>query len=423
MNPLVAQFIDWFIQERGRSKRSADAYTWELERYTVYLQEKDVRVQEANKTVIRSYLSSMGSRSSSSRERTISCIKSFYSFLTREGFIPSNPADGISPPVKQKKVPNYLTKDDYLKLIGYTQSQIDGIKVSLAKIESRIIELTKFNQCFYESLMALFMMHGVTRDEIVTIMKADVNSQTGTISIGKRKIKLSSLQKPLLQKYIKSLDGNVLYLFPTQAGKKQFKTQLPTAVDLLRSLGFSKDDTDFDSLVSSLDCDSMMIAKRNHAIVLLLIGTGIRRIELVSLDKKDYDSKNATIIITRKGGDQQVVELSAEIIAAIDDYIQARSDKLSPLFLSSKQDRLSKEGLYLTIKKLFSSVGLKGSTHTLRHTFVTELVKQNVPLPIIQSLAGHKNADTTIKYTHLESSDRRKAVNKIKLSTRKPRQN
>lgn len=109
--------------------------------------------------------------------------------------------------------------------------------------------------------MALFMMHGVTRDEIVTIMKADVNSQTGTISIGKRKIKLSSLQKPLLQKYIKSLDGNVLYLFPTQAGKKQFKTQLPTAVDLLRSLGFSKDDTDFDSLVSSLDCDSMMIAK------------------------------------------------------------------------------------------------------------------------------------------------------------------
>jgi len=96
-------------------------------------------------------------------------------------------------------------------------------------------------------------------------------------------------------------------------------------------------------------------------------------------------------------------------------YIQKRTDKLTPLFVSAKNRRLSPEGLFLIVKNLLKSAGLKGSTHTLRHTFVTALIRQGVPLAVVQQLVGHKNAQTTVRYTHIISSDRREAVKNLKL--------
>lgn len=61
---------------------------------------------------------------------------------------------------------------------------------------------------------------------------------------------------------------------------------------------------------------------RDKAILTLLFGTGIRVSELVGIDLSDIDFFNASIVVTRKGGDQDVVYFGSEVEEALQDYIQ-----------------------------------------------------------------------------------------------------
>ena len=55
--------------------------------------------------------------------------------------------------------------------------------------------------------------------------------------------------------------------------------------------------------------------------------------------------------------------------------------------------------------------------HDLRRTFITRLIRANVPLPTIQKLAGHKDIKTTLKfYDWVSLDDRREAVEKLRRS-------
>ncbi|MEZ4812988.1 MAG: tyrosine-type recombinase/integrase [Caldisericia bacterium] len=188
---------------------------------------------------------------------------------------------------------------------------------------------------------------------------------------------------------------------------------------MLRKLDFSSDDPEWDTLLKSIDPATLEWAYRDQAIIVLLLSTGIRRIELANLTMKNVDLKDATITVTRKGGDQQVIELNNDSIFCLEQYLKLRNSKEKSLFVSSKDKKMTPESLHYIVKKIISDCGLKGSAHTLRHTFVTELVRAGVPLPVIQSLVGHRNANTTIRYTHIISKDRRSAVSKINLGLKK----
>jgi len=103
-NPYIDQFLQWFTTERGRSRKSADAYLWELNRFFSFLKEQNERadIQKISRFQIRSYLATLGDISPSTRERTVSCLKSFFRFLSLEGYIATNPAETISTPVITK---------------------------------------------------------------------------------------------------------------------------------------------------------------------------------------------------------------------------------------------------------------------------------------------------------------------------------
>ena len=58
---------------------------------------------------------------------------------------------------------------------------------------------------------------------------------------------------------------------------------------------------------------------------------------------------------------------------------------------------------------------LPGNLHSLRHTYVSALVRAGVPLPTVQVLAGHASFSTTLRYSHLAPSDLREAVSRLNL--------
>jgi len=156
--------------------------------------------------------------------------------------------------------------------------------------------------------------------------------------------------------------------------------------------------------------------KRDLAIISLFLGTGIRCSELVNLDLNNVNLKEGTIKVTRKGGDQQLVEMGPDVAKALKEYLEERGNEAGPFFISNRDRRINGATVYYLVKKYLYFADLKGSVHSLRHTCFTELARKGTPFPVIQAIAGHKRAETTSRYTHTQEADRREAVELIKLS-------
>ncbi len=65
-------------------------------------------------------------------------------------------------------------------------------------------------------------------------------------------------------------------------------------------------------------------------------------------------------------------------------------------------------------KKALAKAGLKErSFHSLRHYFITELVRRGVGLEAVRTLAGHSKLDMTQRYAHATADDLRAAIDKL----------
>ena len=65
------------------------------------------------------------------------------------------------------------------------------------------------------------------------------------------------------------------------------------------------------------------------------------------------------------------------------------------------------------INKILKKVGLRGSLHTLRHTFASHLVQNGVDLYTVSKLLGHSSINTTEIYAHLSPNSFKSALCKL----------
>ena len=78
------------------------------------------------------------------------------------------------------------------------------------------------------------------------------------------------------------------------------------------------------------------------------------------------------------------------------------------------QDRLLYRSFRTTFERAVRKAGLTDFTfHDLRHTFASRLVMRGVDLPTVKELLGHKTIAMTLRYTHLSSDHKQRAVNML----------
>lgn len=146
---------------------------------------------------------------------------------------------------------------------------------------------------------------------------------------------------------------------------------------------------------------------RDKALLLLLLGTGIRVSECASLDLSDVDFTMGTISIIRKGGDADSLKLPPITINALQEYINTerasliKMDEASPaLFLTLKKERLGVRSIEKLVKKYSQAAKIpKNITpHKMRSTFATNLYNATGDIMATSHALGHSSIQTTRDY-------------------------
>ncbi len=158
---------------------------------------------------------------------------------------------------------------------------------------------------------------------------------------------------------------------------------------------------------------------KDRAVALLLLYTGIRIGECAALEEEDVSiagRKNRIIVRSGKGDRYREIPLNAEVREALREWIVERNQKFdekkvdSALFLNPQGKRLSTASLDLIVRKIGQSCGVFLSAHVLRHTCLTNLVRNGNDLVIVAEIGGHKRLETTRKYTLPTQSDKERAL-------------
>ena len=137
------------------------------------------------------------------------------------------------------------------------------------------------------------------------------------------------------------------------------------------------------------------------AFALILIQTGARIGEVLSIDIDDIDRQNKEIKIIGKGSKPRKLFLRAETIQVIDNYLAVRRDNEKALFVT--QDGMSRwqqtdAGRSFRRYKKLSGIKKTFVIHTLRHTFATQYLMKGAGINVVQTALGHSDPVTTLKY-------------------------
>ncbi|HHY57199.1 MAG TPA: tyrosine recombinase [Chloroflexi bacterium] len=147
-------------------------------------------------------------------------------------------------------------------------------------------------------------------------------------------------------------------------------------------------------------------ALRDSALLETLYATGMRVTELVNLNIDDLDLEAGKLICGADSKRRRVAPLDATVQDALRIYMERGRPALvvrpqeSALFLNHRGQRLTRQGLWLIIKRYVKEVGIQEQVtpHTLRHSFAAHLLHTGAGLREVQRRLGHASLSTTQVY-------------------------
>ena len=172
------------------------------------------------------------------------------------------------------------------------------------------------------------------------------------------------------------------------------------------------------SLLDSVDGPNR---ERDYCILTLFLNCGLRISELIGLNLSDIQEDALRVL--GKGNKVRMVYLNQACLDTLRDYLAVRRPITGPdrdaLFLSARNQRISRSMVNALVKKHLSQAGLDStqySSHKLRHTAATLMLQNGVDVRAVQEVLGHEHLNTTEIYTHIDNEALRVAAKANPLS-------
>ena len=157
---------------------------------------------------------------------------------------------------------------------------------------------------------------------------------------------------------------------------------------------------------------------RDHCIIELALGTGLRVSEISQLKLADIDLSrggNSLIVRKGKGNKQRVVKFSSKLKTLILEYLEYRNKSSEYLFPSERQEYMTPNAIQKVFKKWALKAGLpeRYSIHSCRHYYASALLKVSKNLRLVQQQLGHSSPQTTTVYAQVLDDEIDEAVEKL----------
>jgi integrase len=177
---------------------------------------------------------------------------------------------------------------------------------------------------------------------------------------------------------------------------------------------------EIDRLITCIQTDTPC-GKRDYAMVMLALGTGLRSCDIVALRLDEIDWRGREIRVTQsKTGRPLVLPLSPQVGNAIADWVltgrpattapQVFTRLVAPFTKLTSNAGASMMGRWRAQAGIVHEVGDGKTFHALRRTAGTRLVESGTPLPLVAQILGHAHVDSSRRYIALAGEQMRQCA-------------
>ncbi|MFA5484648.1 MAG: site-specific tyrosine recombinase/integron integrase [Candidatus Pacearchaeota archaeon] len=195
--------------------------------------------------------------------------------------------------------------------------------------------------------------------------------------------------------------SNLLNQDPTLGVKRPKKNKiLPTVL--------TKDEIKF--LINSTNNE------KSKLIISLMYACGLRVSELVNLRLDDLDfNERVGRIKQSKGNKDRIFNLPLFLMEDLKEQVEKQKKYNNIYLFSGPKQKLTTRNIQkiVTTAARKANINKRVHCHTLRHSFATHLLENNVDIRKIQELLGHSNLSTTQIYTHISTQELKKIKSPI----------
>jgi integrase/recombinase XerC len=257
---------------------------------------------------------------------------------------------------------------------------------TLVSYQNDIDQLQQFLVSHYPETSIDQVNHAILRDWIISLSESGLNEN----SINRKMVTLRSLFKFLLKKG--AIDNNPT----TKLSNLKTKKGLPMFVRE-RDMNLILDDELFEDNFKG---------KRDHLILEILYGTGIRLSELIDLKTSRIDIVDNSLKVLGKRNKERIIPITRSLCALIKSYIYIKNEEfkgnvIEYLIVSNSGEKSYPMMINRIVKKYLQGASVdKKSPHILRHTYATHLLEKGADLNAVKELLGHQSLAATQVYTH-----------------------
>lgn len=202
-----------------------------------------------------------------------------------------------------------------------------------------------------------------------------------------------------VQSYVRALRAYLKWLFDNEfieinipeklrLTKAQIKVQNILTTDEIKTLLDVFDENTFEGL-------------RNYCMISLMVGSGLRLNEVITLQKSNVHIDEGYIIVNGKGNKQRNVPLSCQTKEKL--RLLERISISTEYVFTQKDGKLLKDN---TLKDIFRKLKIKTGisrlhAHLLRHTFATMYLQNGGDIYTLQAILGHTSLEMVKRYLHI----------------------
>jgi integrase/recombinase XerC len=165
----IPAFLKFLRVERGYSDFTVQSYHRDLSQFHTFLRETgtELPLSSVDRKIVRKFVESLHNTGAGNTtlRRKISCLRSFFKYLMREGAVSQNPAREIRLPQFHRKLPYYFTVKDLEECLN----RLEGRNLGLARRDLAILEF--------------FYLTGIRLRELVQLNIGSVDYTKKTIRV------------------------------------------------------------------------------------------------------------------------------------------------------------------------------------------------------------------------------------------------